>query len=125
MEKLTLTIPTLFGDHHTIAVRTILEEMDGVTEVYVSPAFRQVAITYDPKKVEAAAIEKVLAEKGYSADAPELEYALNPSVKVNRHSAAVASAGDSLVFHENPPAYEGRPLWPCPGFEPLPDMEME
>jgi copper chaperone CopZ len=125
MEKLTLTIPTLFGDHHTIAVRTILEELDGVDEVYVSPAFRQVAISYDPKKVEAAVLEKTLAEQGYSPDAPELAYAMSASEKVNRHSAAVAAAGDSLVFHENPPAYEGRPLWPCPGFEPLPDLEEE
>ena len=65
MEKLVLTIPTLYGDHHTVAVRRILDRIAGVSDLLVSAAYRQVALKFDPAKTNAAAIEKALAAQGY------------------------------------------------------------
>ena len=57
MDKLVLTLPTLYGDHHTTAVRDILENLDGVSDVYASSSFHQVSLAYDPKVVKKEAIE--------------------------------------------------------------------
>ena len=52
MDKLVLTIPTLYGDHHTTAVKDILAEgLEGVAGFYVSSAFKQVSISLRPEEV--------------------------------------------------------------------------
>ena len=51
MEKLLLSIPTLFGDHHTTAVRAILNALGGVSDIYVSSDAKQVGLSFDPKLV--------------------------------------------------------------------------
>jgi hypothetical protein len=48
MEKLLLSIPTLFGDHHTTAVRAILSALGGVSDIYVSSDAKQVGLSFDP-----------------------------------------------------------------------------
>jgi copper chaperone CopZ len=125
MEKLVLTIPTLFGDHHTTAVRKILEDTKGIEELYVSSAFNQVAVSYDPKKVKPEAIRKALAEQGYSEGSEPVlpAEALPVGESTTRHTSAYTGIGDTLAFAETAPSWEGRPLWPCPGFEPTMDNE--
>lgn len=121
MEKLVLTIPTLYGDHHTTAVRNILEKMDGISEFYISSSFHQVQLQFDPKKVKSEAIKKELGEQGYEANGKELVFAATPTGigdRSTRHSAAHVGVGDTHSFAANPVSWEGRPLWPCPGFDP-------
>ena len=119
METKTLTIPTLYGDHHTTAVKQILEGIDGVQDTFVTAAFRQVQITFDPAKVKAEAIVETLADQGYSEDAPALAYAQPLGERSTRHTAAHSGTGDTLSFGQYAPDFQGRPLWPCPGIEPV------
>ena len=120
MSELLLTIPALFGDHHTTAVHEILGQVEGIESAYVTSAFRQVAIKYDPQKIEEDAIKKALAEAGYGEGEIE-DLSPEPSTEVStRHSAAVT---EIISFAENAPSWEGRPLWPCPGLEFKTEME--
>jgi copper chaperone CopZ len=115
MEKLVLTIPTLYGDHHTTAVKEILGGFEGLKDVYISSAFKQISVSYDKKKLSPEQIETALAEAGYSTEEFETAYPTSIKERETRHSAAVTGVGDSLSFAQQV-SYEGRPLWPCPGF---------
>jgi copper chaperone CopZ len=115
MAKLVLAIPTLYGDHHTTAVKELLEGLEGVKDVYVSSAFNQVQMSFDKKKLSPEEIETFLAKEGYTTDEPETAYAVSAGERIDRHTAAITGVGDSLSFVQNV-SYEGRPLWPCPGF---------
>ena len=115
MEKLQLSIPTLYADHHTAAVRTILNGLKGLSEIFVSSAAKQVALSFDPKLIGSEAIEAALAEHGYAAGEDEPVYPVSPTQAPSRHSSAVQTAGTALTFQQSAPAWQGRPLWPCPG----------
>jgi copper chaperone CopZ len=115
MEKLLLSIPTLFGDHHTTAVRAILSALGGVSDIYVSSDAKQVGLSFDPKLNSAEAIETALAEQGYTAGGGEPVYPAGPSQAPSRHSSAIRAAGPALTFQQATPGWQGRPLWPCPG----------
>jgi copper chaperone CopZ len=120
MNKLTLELPTLYGDHHVVEVRRLLLAQEGVEEVYASSAFQLVEVTYDPTRLDEQAIRKVLEEAGY------LGAFTFPEEKA---TAAYQNTG-TPVFFRNTAIYEntrktvsfaqqvkdtGRPLWPCPG----------
>ncbi len=117
MERLILTIPMLFGDHHTSAVGRILAALDGVSDPYLSSASKQVALTFDPKVIQPRDIEAALAKHGYRAGDEEPMYPVSPGREPTRHTAAVATAGEAMTFQETAPSWQGRPLWPCPGLE--------
>ena len=125
MKKLILSIPTLFGDHHTSAVREILEDISGVADVQVSAAFSQVSLQYDPDQVKPEALQSALAEQGYDPGQAELTFPTSATERATRHSAAVVTAGEALAFHETAPSWEGRPLWPCPGMSVVPTIDEE
>ena len=126
MEKLTLNLPGMYGDHHVIEVRRILLEMPGVEEVYASSCFQVVEVTYDPSRVEADAITSRLDQAGYLGDlaapfesgvavvAPE-ERASAPYF---RHTVVYQQTGRVIGFVQNV-GDTGRALWPCPGMETL------
>jgi copper chaperone CopZ len=65
MEKAVLDVPTLWADHHVLAVRGALVNLEGVEDVYASSAWKQVLVAYDEARIDQAAIEKALAEAGY------------------------------------------------------------
>jgi excisionase family DNA binding protein len=65
MEKTGFEVPSMYADHHVIAVRKALMGLDGVEDVYASSAWQQVLVSYDPGKIDQATIEKVLADAGY------------------------------------------------------------
>ena len=44
MKKISLDLPTLFGDHHVTEVRRLLLELPGVAEVYASSSFQIVEV---------------------------------------------------------------------------------
>jgi copper chaperone CopZ len=116
-ETLVLTIPTLYGDHHTVAVRGILEAMEGVELVRVSSAFHQVTLGYDPSRTSEEAVVKALAEQGYDPGAAEPMYASSLTERSTRHTNLAHGSGGSLSFAEQTLVQGGRPLWPCPGFD--------
>ena len=40
MNKVTIDLPSMYGDHHVQEVRRLLFDLDGVEEVYASSAFQ-------------------------------------------------------------------------------------
>ena len=121
MEKLVLTIPTLYGDHHTVAVRRLLSKVPGVSDLMVSAAYRQVSLSLDAGKTTRNALEKLLADQGYvPGEDAELAYPIQSffAEQATRHTSTVAGTGTSLAFSEVTQVVQGRPLWPCPGFDP-------
>ena len=58
-------VPSLYADHHVVAVRKALAELEGVEEIEVSTAFQEVRVSYDPKKSSPSSIEERLKEMGY------------------------------------------------------------
>jgi copper chaperone CopZ len=79
MEKVVLDVPALWADHHTLKVRDALVPLGGVEEVYASAAWKQVLVTFDPKKIKPAAIEKALADAGYPVGAEEAPALTQPT----------------------------------------------
>ncbi|MBU0490320.1 MAG: hypothetical protein KKA73_19155 [Chloroflexi bacterium] len=69
MESVTLQVPALWADHHTLVVHALLAGMAGVDDVYASAKNKQVTLAYDPGQIDLAAIEKALAQAGYPVGA--------------------------------------------------------
>jgi copper chaperone CopZ len=72
MEKIILELPTMYGDHHVLAVRDALTKLDGIDEIYASSAWKEIMVSFDPKKIGQSDIEDSLAEAGYPAGEGEL-----------------------------------------------------
>lgn len=119
MTKLELTIPALYGDHHTVAVREIVKKIEGVTDVFASAAAHYLSVTYDPKKVKPEAVIAALAEQGYESGVPEPVYipSLGERERSWRQSDLYAGTSGAMAFSEQTLVRDGRPLWPCPGFD--------
>jgi copper chaperone CopZ len=117
MQALELPLPALYGDHHSVAVRKILEALPGVSDVYASPAFQVVGLRFDPKKAGPEAIKKALADHGYESGVPAPAYAAPAGVRSTRKTQVYPGTSSSLAFAQQTLVSEGRPLWPCPGFD--------
>lgn len=133
MEKLTLNLPTMYGDHHVTEVRRILLETPGIEDVYASSSFQVVEVSYDAGQIDAGMIKGKLEDAGYFED---LSIPLETGV-----AAYGRESGDGQTFFRHTTAYEqtssmvsfaqhvgqsGRPLWPCPGMGVIERvMEME
>jgi excisionase family DNA binding protein len=65
MEKTGFEVPSMYADHHVIAVREVLVNLDGVADVYASSAWQRVFVSYDPEKITPQAMEKALQKAGY------------------------------------------------------------
>ncbi len=66
MEKMTLTIPAMYADHHIINVKRLLSPLKGVESVNASGAFKEVTVEFDAKKISRDAIVKALTDAGYA-----------------------------------------------------------
>jgi copper chaperone CopZ len=73
MEKVVLSVPKMWADHHVLAVREALTALGGVEDVHASSAWKQVVVKYDPGKLEQGAIVEALAKAGYGTDGAELK----------------------------------------------------
>jgi copper chaperone CopZ len=125
MQKLTIELPTMYGDHHVVEVRKILLGLVGVQEVYASSAFHVVEITFDAEKLSDEVIIAALDRAGYTGELNvPVEQTAAVGKKANgqrghfRHTAAYAASPKSVSFTRIAP-YLGRPMWPCPGFGPM------
>jgi copper chaperone CopZ len=70
MEKVIVDVPSMYADHHVLAVRKLLTQLEGVGDVYASSAFKQVLVHYDPAAITAEAITGALGEAGYTEEMP-------------------------------------------------------
>ena len=66
MEHLTLTVPSLWADHHVLRVREALGALAGVDAVTASALNREVSLSYNQAQVNADAIVEHLAAAGYA-----------------------------------------------------------
>lgn len=132
MAKLTLELPTLYGDHHVTEVRRLLLEMPGVEEVYASSAFQVVEVTYDPAKVNDLEIQVRLDAAGYlgewsiPAEVGVAPYGRGEDRSAFRHTAVYETTRQVVSFARAVPtvsASSGRPLWTCPGMGVIKKME--
>ena len=133
MEKLTLNLPTMYGDHHVTEVRRILLETPGIEEVYASSCFQVVEVGYDAGQIDAGKIKEKLEGAGYIEDfLVPLETGVAAYGRESgngqtffRHTAAYEQT-HSMVSFAQQVGYSGRPLWPCPGMGVIERaMEME
>jgi excisionase family DNA binding protein len=121
MEKALFEVPRMYADHHVLEVRRILQAMPGVEDVYTSSAFHVIEVTYDPSKVRQEDLADKLSEAGYVGD---LSLPVETGLAVTegdgqkpyfRHTAAYEQS-KRVVGFEQSISFNGRALWPCPGF---------
>jgi copper chaperone CopZ len=121
METKTYELPAMYGDHHVLEVRRILQEINGVENIYASSAFQAVEVKFDPEKVSGKQIEKKLEEAGYLGEL-ELPIEADAATYLNedrsesffRHTEVFETSKQVVSFAQNV-NYTGRPLWNCPG----------
>jgi len=65
MERLTLSAPAMYADHHVLKVRETLFALDGVEDIYASSAWQTVIVSFDPDVLAQADIEAAMAGAGY------------------------------------------------------------
>lgn len=121
-------LPTMFGDHHVLEVRRILQELPGVDDVYASSAFQFLQLQYDESKVKEEQIEALLESAGYLGDLATPEETSIPATESNgqtifRHTEAFSQTRQ-VSFHRASPE-PPRPLYPCPGMGPVTKNKME
>jgi copper chaperone CopZ len=117
MEKISLNIPMMYGDHHVLAIRQLLGAMEGIESVYATSAFKHVIITFDPAKTNQAAIEQVLADNGYKVG-EEIPVPVWAPRQQEGPRFVIASGQARMTSFSVPamPTGSGGPR-PCPGFE--------
>jgi copper chaperone CopZ len=130
METKTFDTPALYGDHHVTAVRQILMQLEGVSEVYASSAFQIVQVTYDPKKINDLQLAVKLDEAGYLGEwtiPVEMGVAAQQgdgSKPFFRHTTTYETTKGTVSFAQRV-SYQGRPLWHCPGIGAVKLEEMD
>ena len=65
MENVLFDVPSMYADHHVIAVRQALLSTPGVEEVWASSAWQQVQVAYDPESASPDGISRALEQAGY------------------------------------------------------------
>lgn len=66
MEEITFGVPTMYADHHVLAVRQALLQLDGVDEVQASSAFKTVRVSFDASQTTTQQIAMALVDAGYA-----------------------------------------------------------
>lgn len=124
MEKLSLKLPAMYGDHHVSEVRSLLSKLPGVAEIYASSSFQMVEVDYDEAVLSPDEIKAGLDEAGYLGELPMPVERGASADRENgdrpffRKSAVHEQVGPTLSFAQKIP-FSGRPLWPCPGMGPI------
>jgi copper chaperone CopZ len=121
MKTTTIELPMMYGDHHVVAVRNILEALPGTKEIYASSSFHIVEVQYDETQVSEEDIRDKLEAEGYLGELalPEETGATavsqeNGQQTYFRHTAVLEQVGETVRFSQEVPQQQ-RPLWPCPG----------
>ena len=122
IKNITYHTPVLYGDHHVLEVRRLLQEIPGIENIYASSAFRIVEVTFDPEITTEAKISQVLDEAGYLGEwsmPHETGIAATDeserSLSFFRHTEVYETTRSVVSFAQRV-NYSGKPLWNCPGF---------
>jgi len=112
----------MYGDHHVLEVRRILQELPGVEDLYASSAFQYLEVKYDDALLQEEKILGKLEEAGYLGEMPTPQESDLPATELQdskafRHTASFKQT--KMVSFHHQTAYAGRPLWPCPGMGPI------
>jgi copper chaperone CopZ len=130
MEKISLKLPAMYGDHHVTDVRRILLELPGVCNIFASSAFQTVDVQFDLSQVNGDQIKAALEKAGYLGDLPLTGEPSTASVQGQgnsdhfRHTISYIQTKQVVSFSQTV-NYKGRPLWPCPGMGPIKNIEAE
>ena len=81
MENALFDVPSMYGDHHVIAVRQALLALPGVEEVWASSAWQQVQVAYEPETVSPDQISQALVQAGYPIGNGHLPFGPSPTSK--------------------------------------------
>lgn len=65
MEQMILRIPKMWADHHVLAVRQALQNLNGVQDITASAVRKLVRLSYDPRTIGQDQILKTLQDAGY------------------------------------------------------------
>jgi excisionase family DNA binding protein len=65
MENVLFDVPSMYADHHVIAVRQALLALAGIKDVLASSAWKQVQVAFDPSTVSPDGISQALEQAGY------------------------------------------------------------
>jgi copper chaperone CopZ len=66
MEQLALTVPNMWADHHVVAVRDLVRQIEGVATVDASARDKTLRLEYDPTNTDPASIAARLDGAGYA-----------------------------------------------------------
>ena len=122
MEKFSISLPSMFGDHHVTEVRRILAALPGVGEIYASSSFHMIDLEFDPEKISTKTIQETLQTNGYLDEAmAPVEFHKDPSDRNGdqpffRHTASIHNIKKTVSFQQNVTVSQ-RSLWPCPGLK--------
>jgi copper chaperone CopZ len=74
MDQLALNVPGMWADHHVIAVRGLIQEVDGAVVTEASARDYTLTLEYDPAKTDPQKIAAQLEQAGYTiGEAPDAE----------------------------------------------------
>lgn len=130
MEKFSISLPSMFGDHHVTEVRRIFSALPGIHGIYASSSFQLLELDYEPGKIDPGLIREILQQNGYLEEAlAPVEIHRDPSDLEGeqpyfRHTASIINVKKTISFQQDVVAAT-RPLWPCPGLTPLKEAEKE
>jgi copper chaperone CopZ len=121
-KTVTFDTPALYGDHHVVEVRRILQALPGVDDVYASSAFRIVEVTFDDGKIQEAQLGQALSDAGYLGEmfmpqeSSVATYGKSDQSQTFFRHTDVFETSRRVVNFAQSVSYSGRPLWNCPGF---------
>jgi len=101
MEKVVLSVPTMWADHHILAVRDALGQVPGVTEAVASSLYRDVVVRYDPAVTNPDALAAALGEAGYR---------IGEEQKLPVHPRRIDDSSDWFQFQERVTVTDRRDL---------------
>lgn len=91
MDKVSFSIPTMWADHHVLAVRSALGQVDGVSNVVASSLYKDVLVEYDPAIVAPDALASTLADAGFD---------VGKELELPTHPARIEDASDWFRFQQ-------------------------
>jgi copper chaperone CopZ len=106
----SISLPTMFGDHHVVEVRQIVSALPGVKEVQASASRRKISVTFNRAQLTVEAIAAALSQHGFAPGA-------SPAAAVGAgDNLPIVAAADQVDIREakySPPPAFGV----CPGLE--------
>lgn len=118
MEQRSFHIPNMYGDHHVMNVKQLLQQLDGVEDTLASAAFQEVDVTFDPEAITADSIEAALAGAGYAVGGRNGQSNVGLAQEsVPRYAKAFSEAMTRRDDQWKLPEWRSSGPLPCPGFE--------